>query len=120
MSVVGTPQEQNVEIPRGDDRIIRVTLEENGSIENWSFTFAVRVSRYESDDTNPVIERSDGIAISTTGDADNPGVIDITVTDTETLSLARRDYWWSLKRSDDGFETTLVQGTLSMTNTAAR
>lgn len=120
MSVTGTPQEQNVEIPRGDDRIIRVTLEENGSIENWAFTFAVRTSRNEGDATDAVIERSDGIAVSTAGDADTPGVIDITVTDTETLSLARRDYWWSLKRSDDGFETTLVQGELRMTNTAAR
>ena len=117
---VGAPQEQNVEIPRGDDRILRVTLEENGSITGWTFTFAVRTNRREADDVEPVITRSTGIAINDAGSADTPGVIDITVTDEETLSLARRTYWWSLKRADEGFETTLVQGELSMTDTAAR
>lgn len=119
-TTTGTPKRQDIEIPRGDDRVIRVTLEENGSVAGWSFQFAVRRERDEPDAVTPVISRSSGISASVTGDENTPAVIDITVTDDETLELGKRPYWWSLKRADAGFETTLVHGVLSMTNTAAR
>lgn len=119
-TTTGAAKRQDIEIPRGDDRIIRVTLEEDGSVSGWTFEFAVRRERDEPDSVTPVISRGTGIAASDAGSPTTPAVIDITVTDEETLQLGKRPYWWSLKRADAGFETTLVHGVLSMTNTAAR
>lgn len=116
-----TSIDQDVTVRRGDDKVLRITLDENGSISGWNFDFAIRERQNEADSVTPAVETADvTIAINDAGDNDSPGIIDVTISDTVTLALSARKYFWSLKRSDAGFESTLSEGVWNSVNTAAR
>lgn len=119
-AIIGSPARQDIEIPRGDDRIIRVTMEDNGSIAGWHLELVVRHHRNEADEITPVLSKSsaDGAWIEVEGDAETPAVIAIPVTNEESASLDRRRYWWACRRTNEGFATTLVHGIWDATNTA--
>ncbi len=113
------PRTDIYDVRRGDDVTIRVTLNANGDISGWSFAAAVRYDRGEADSVSETLTPTP--SINDNGGASSAGVVDIPLTDTETLTLtANHDYWWSLKRNDAGSEYTIAEGKLVPKNTAAR
>lgn len=114
---------QHIEIIRGDTNIIRVTMDENGSVSGWNFGFGIRNRRSEPDSVSSVVTHNTAgvtIAVFDEGSDNTPAVIDITVEKAVTISLEERPYWWSLKRTDTGFDTTIVHGFWYSVNTAYR
>lgn len=106
------------EIIRGDDYVLQFTVAGSGSISAWTFAFALRERRNEDDAITPALSLSSGSGVAI-ADAEER-VVEVTLTDDQTLALDRRDYWGSLKRTNSGAESTLWQGTVTVVNTAAR
>ncbi len=104
----------------GEDRIFRFTVvDELGAAQDIS-TFALEwVLRLRPNSTNAVITKTTGgggIAIT-----DGPnGVCEVTIDDTDTLSLAPEKYFHTLRRSDAGSEVVLAFGDAILKQAATR
>lgn len=115
--------DQHVTVPRGNSRVIRTILDEPGEIVGWEFGFAIRRHQDEPDETAVAVdEDTEGVTIEVTfeGDAENPAIIDTFVPAGATITLEKHNYWWSLNRTNPGFEVTIAEGLWRSTNTAVR
>ena len=85
-------------------------------ISTWALAWMVK--RYTSDaDVAALVSKTTGAGIAVTGsfDADpedNTQLAVVTIEDSDTTSLNPGLYFHELKRTDAGFETTLIYGTI--------
>lgn len=107
----------------GEDKKIRDSIfQADGTtpqdISGWAISCVIRKTDKASDP--PLIPEKTiaggGIAV-----IDGPnGIIDITFVDTDTATLKPGKYRWSVKRTDEGFETILTFGDFTLLQATAR
>lgn len=113
----------------GEDKKIQFPIFEDDDetpkdVTGYAFAWIVR--RRDDDADPPVLQKtsdSGSIAIVGTYNADpaqNTQRVEVTITDTDTESLAAGTYRHSLKRTDDGSETVLAFGNAYLQRATAR
>jgi len=102
-------ENQDFSMFRGEDKVLEVTLVPAVVITGWALTFTLRLS---TSGPTALVEKTvaDGIVI--TGGA--TGVFQVTLADTDTVSLTPGKYVFDCKRTDAGSETILVYGILTL------
>ena len=95
----------DIEFFRGNDQAVRVTLDPVVNCNGWAITSTVRI--------NPLSPNALITKTATITDGTN-GIFTVTILDTDTNGLTPGKYSWDAKRTDDGLETTLVYGTLTL------
>jgi hypothetical protein len=100
----------------GEDKSLVVTVYQSDGITlqnvtGWAISFMVKKHATDSD-ANAKITKTTGAGIVLT--APLSGLITITLTDTDTASLPADSYPYEVKRTDDGSETVLTFGRLTL------
>ena len=107
----------------GEDKILRFTIytsEAETAIQDVSGYALAFDLRKGVDDSAALITKTTGAGdITITGTYNSaPGTntqkVNVAIADTDTASLKAGDYEYSLKRTDDGSETVLVEGTATL------
>lgn len=101
-------------IYRGEDRVIRFTVEGEGSIASWQFSFRLWGYRDQADAVAPALTLTSGSGIAIE-DADARTVL-VTLTDTQTEALVKLRYHGAFWRTNDGSEAPLWLGVCPVEN----
>jgi hypothetical protein len=101
----------------GEDKSLVVTVYQSDGITlqnvtGWAISFMVKKSATDADANAKVTKTTAGGGIVLT--APLSGLITITLTDTDTASLPADSYRYEVKRTDDGSETVLTFGRLTL------
>jgi len=94
---------------RGEDIILTVTVTDE-NIAGWSLSFSVAKGYGQTAAFTKTTAALGGIV--RTDEAN--GEFEVTITDTDTDSLATGNYVWDVKRTDAGQEVVLAYGQLSL------
>ncbi len=97
---------QDVEVYQGEDVTVEVTITST-DITGWTLKAVFGGS---------VLKDNGGVGGISITDAAN-GVFEITLSDTDTDSLAPREYTWGVKRDDEGSEAVLSVGKFTVKQT---
>lgn len=92
---------------------IRTTAGVAVNITGFTFDFVVRQTQLGT--VLLALESGSGIAITTAAS----GILTISVTATQTESLAAGDYFYALRKTNSGSEATLTMGKLTVVDSAA-
>jgi hypothetical protein len=92
----------------GDDKTLRITIDNDGSIAGWALSFIFKRSRFDADaDALFTKTVGDGVTIS---DAVN-GVVDVQIDRADTVDAGPgMSYWYDLVRTDTGSYATEAYG----------
>ncbi len=102
-------EKQNFPMFRGEDKVLRVTLDPVLDISTWTLAFTLRLM---AQSTEALIEKTSASGITLTDPTH--GIFQVALADTDTASLAPGKYAYDCKRMDAGAEAVLVYGTLTL------
>lgn len=97
---------------RGEDRRIVVTLNADGAVTGWTSALYVRLKDDEAGD--PLLTITG--AISDAGSVSTPGVLTFTITEAQLLTLEKRGYFYTIKRTNSGYKRVLTYGIMRVLN----
>jgi hypothetical protein len=100
----------------GEDKILVDTIYQSDgttvqNVTGWAISFMVKKNATDAD-ASAKITKTTGAGIVLTTPLS--GLITITLTDTDTASLPADSYRYEVKRTDDGSETVLTFGRLTL------
>lgn len=103
----------------GEDRTFRYpVVDENGDVQpitGWGLEW---VLRERPDAGTTVLSKTVGTGITITDGT--AGICSVAVADTDTIGLTAGDYYYALRRSDEGYETVLAFGRATLRQAATR
>jgi hypothetical protein len=103
-------ESQNFDIRRGTAPVLRFRLIVPETVTDWTTTFAV----YANSSANVAVLTKSGAPSASVPNANNLGILDVTLTAAETRSLTQqRDYHYTFARTNPGFEDLLAEGTIT-------
>jgi hypothetical protein len=97
------------------DHVLQYTIYDSAAvpvvvdITGWALTWIL--VNPGSIGSTPLISKTVGSGIAITNGAG--GVLQVTISDTDSDALTGRDYWYELRRTDAGSETVLAYGPIT-------
>jgi hypothetical protein len=103
---------QDLQLFRGEDRSIVITMNANGSIAGW--TSAIYIRESDTEEGTPLLTLAG--SVSDPGSASTPGVLTHAVTEAQTLTLSKRRYYYTAKRTNSGSKRVIAYGIANVLN----
>lgn len=111
---MGDAIRQDFTLFRGEDRVITITMDANGSISGWTSQLYLRAKATEAGDPLLTLDGS----VQTAGSSTTPGVLAFTITAAQSLALDAGRLYFAAKRTNAGYKRALVYGVATVKNDA--
>lgn len=99
----------NIELHKGEDAVITVTMTPVTNITGWALAFNIRRS---PDDPTALVTKTTLSGMSITNPSN--GVFTITLDRADTRDLDYRELFFDIQRTDTGFRTVLTYGSCTL------
>lgn len=111
---------KDIAFERGEDVLLRVTLDREMGLDQAAFAATFRASKTETDDIAPLLQLVSPASIILT-DTPEDRFIDVVISAAASASfLPDRQYYYDVKRVDAGNNAVLVKGVASIGQPATR